>query len=215
MTGAEPSSPRRGGLTRTLAIAALVIVGVLAVATVREVSVGRTEVAAADRATEQLDWAQAIVHARAAAQAYVPGSPWPELGVRRLETIGRAAESRADRDTALLAYGAIRTAALSTRALGWSGSRWRIAGEEGLSRIASAGPHVSKASEASAAMQDALRHDEMPSVWSFSAAAASVVAMLAGLARLAVADRLEREARVAGAVVLAGFVGYAAVLWTS
>ena len=207
------------GFTRTLAFAALAIVGVLAVASVHEVSIGSAEVAAADRAATQLDWAQAIVHARAAAQAYVPGSPWPELGERRLETIGRAAESRGDRDTALLAYGAIRTAALSTRAVGWSGSRWRLAGEEGLSRIASAGPSTEtngpRPSEASAAMREALQHDDMLQTWSLSAAAASVVAMLAGLARLASKQRLDGETRIAGAVVVAGLAGYASVLWTN
>jgi hypothetical protein len=200
-------------LRKALALAALAIVGVLAVATVREVSIGRAEVAAADHATEELDWARAIVHARAAAQAYVPGSPWPERGVVRLGAIARAAEARADRNTALLAYGAIRTAALSTQAIGWSASRWRLAGEDGLARVANAATNVPTASEASATIRDALQRDEMPSTWSLAAAAASVVAMLAGLACLAATDRPDRDTRVAGAVALAGLVGYAAVLW--
>jgi hypothetical protein len=177
------------------------------------VSIGGTEVAAADRATEELDWARAIVHARAAAQAYVPGSPWPERGVLRLEAIARAAEARADRDTALLAYGAIRTAALSTQAIGWSASRWRLAGEDGLARVANAANNARTASDASKTIRDALPRDEMPPTWSLAAAAASVAAMLAGLGRLAATGRRDRDARVAGAVVLAGFVGYAAVLW--
>jgi len=209
---AGASFPIRGAVARTLALAAFVVVGVLAVATVCEVSTGRAEIAAADQATGKADWAGAIVHARAAAQAYVPGSPWPERGVLRLEAIARAAETRADRDTALLAYGAIRTAALSTQALGWSASRWRLASEEGLSRL-DAPADVSRPREASSAIRDALRRDEMPHTWSLGAAAASVVAMLAGLARLAASERPDRKARVAGAVVLAGFVGYTAVLW--
>jgi hypothetical protein len=197
-----------------LALVALGIVGVLAVATLCEVSIGRAEIAAADQATAEADWAGAIVHARAAAQAYVPGSPWPERGVLRLEAIARAAETRSDRDTALLAYGAIRTAALSTQALGWNASRWRLASEEGLSRL-DAPADVSRLREPSRAIRDALQRDEMPQTWSLAAAGASVVAMLAGLARLLATDRPDGDARVAGAVVFAGFVGYTAVLWMS
>jgi hypothetical protein len=62
-------------------------------------------------------------------------------------------------------------------------------------------------------MRNALEGDEMPSTGSLCAAAASVVAMLVGLARLAGKQRLDGEARVAGVAVIAGFVGYTAVLW--
>jgi hypothetical protein len=62
-------------------------------------------------------------------------------------------------------------------------------------------------------MREALQHDDMLQTWSLSAAAASVVAMLAGLARLASKQRVDGETRIAGAVVVAGLAGYASVLW--
>ena len=105
-------------LARLAALAALVVVAAVAVLTAREIATGQSEVAAADAAAARSDWGEAIVHARAAAEALVPGSPWPERGWERLEAVGHDAEARGDDATALLAYGAMRAAALTTRAPG-------------------------------------------------------------------------------------------------
>ena len=111
----------------------------LGVLTAREFAVGRDAVAAADAAAAaKSDWREAIAQARIAAEALAPASPWPERGLRRLEAIGHDAEARGDDPTALLAYGAMRTAALETRAPGGRvrSDRWRHAAEEGLGRVA-------------------------------------------------------------------------------
>jgi hypothetical protein len=117
-------------------LAALVIAGVLGTAGARETSAGATELAAADAAAARGDWVDAIAHARAAAEAAAPASPWPERGFRRLESIGDDATARGDEPTARLAFAAMRTAALETR-LPWSDRpEWADRAALGLSRLA-------------------------------------------------------------------------------
>src|SRR4029077_2328210 len=98
-------------------LALLVTTSVLAVAAARERSIAEREAAAADAAAARSDWLEAVGHARAAAEAMLPGSPWPDQGFRRLEATGHDAEARGDLETALLAYGAMRTASLATRSI--------------------------------------------------------------------------------------------------
>jgi hypothetical protein len=197
--------------SRVAAMVALVVVAVLAVATGRELSVGQVEVAAADAAADRSDWPEAVLHARAAAEALVPGSPWPARGWARLEAIGHDAEARGDDPTALLAYGAMRAAALATRAPGAGADAWRRRADEGLARVASSartatGPHV-----ASDAMLDALRDTEPPPTWILTVLAAAGVAMLAGLGRIAWTTAPAEE-RLAQALAGVGFAAYAIVL---
>jgi hypothetical protein len=198
---------------RALAAAALVVVTVGSVVTAREMAIGQDEVVAADAASDKSDWPEAIAHARAAAEAFVPGSPWPERGWQRLESVGHDAEARGDDDTALLAYGAMRAAALATRGplSGWE--RRNVQADDALARVAASrrdptGPHV-----AADAMLDALRAEETPSTWTLVALAVSAAAMLGGLARLAWLGEEARAARIAQIVAAAGFVTYAAVAW--
>jgi hypothetical protein len=123
--------------------AALVLVAaftVVALAAAREASIGARESALADAAAARADWPEAIAHARAAAQALSPASPWPERGLRRLDAIGHDAEARGDVETAIFAYGAMRTAALSTSSslggVGGNAAHWRARADEGLARLA-------------------------------------------------------------------------------
>ena len=81
---------------------------------------------------------EAIAHARDAAEAVVPGSPWPARGVARLEAIGHDAEARGDERTAVLAYGAMRAAAMATRAPLLGTDPWRALADEGLARVGGA-----------------------------------------------------------------------------
>ena len=197
--------------SRVAAMIALVVVAVLAVATGRELSVGQVQVAAADAAADRSDWAEAVLHARAAAEALAPGSPWPARGWARLEAIGHDAEARGDDGTALLAYGAMRSAALATRAPGSGADAWRRKADESLVRVAASarsatGPHVS-----TDAMLDALRGTEPPPTWTVALLAAAGVAMLAGLGRLAW-TRAPAGERVAQALAGVGFATYAAIL---
>lgn len=195
---------------RTVAGAAIGVVVLAASLTAREVSVGRDEVTMADAAAAKSDWPLSIAHARGAAEAWIPGSPWPERGWQRLEAIGHDAEARGDDETALLAYGAMRTAAFATRGplSGWEARR--VKADEGLARVAAAlrdpaGPRASVDS-----MLDALRSDDPPSPWRLFTLAAAAIALLAGLARLAWLGPAASQARVAQAVTAAGLIAYAA-----
>lgn len=116
-------------------LAALVLAGVLGVAALREASAGAREVAAADSDAARGDWPDAIGHARAAAEAAVPASPWPERGFRRLDSIGRDATARGDEPTARLAFAAMRTAALETRSPWSDRADWVDRAEQGLSHL--------------------------------------------------------------------------------
>lgn len=122
----------------TLVVVSLAAALVVVAAVGREVSRGRAEAAAAEDAAARGEWPSAILHARAAAEAYVPGARWPEDGLRRLADIGDAARGRGDRETARLAYGAMLTAAVAgspwTGApwTGASGQDWRARAERGL-----------------------------------------------------------------------------------
>jgi hypothetical protein len=199
-------------LGQAVAIAALTVASVLGIAAARELSIGRDAVAAADAAAAKSDWPEAIARARAAAEAVVPGSPWPERGLRKLATIGHDAEARGDDPTALLAYGAMRTAALETSSVGSKGSLWRSAAEEGLSRVAASSKDATVPRVSTQAMLAALRDDATPGAGWLALLAASSVAMTAGLGRLAVAGTEGRGARLAQGFVAAGFVAYAIVM---
>jgi hypothetical protein len=166
---------------RSAALAGLVVVGVVAVVALRQVSIGQREVAAADEAAARSDWPEAIAHARAAAEALVPGSPWPERGKLRLEAIGRDAEARGDDETSLLAYGALRTAALATSAPPglWSSSRsWRPIAEEGLARVAASRPAIGTPGISTQAMLEDLRETQPPDTATRALLAAATLAVL-------------------------------------
>jgi hypothetical protein len=120
---------------QAMLVGAVVLVGLLAVAAAHEASAGASAMAAADRDAARGDWPDAIAHARAAAEALTPGSPWPERGLRRLDAIGRDATARGDEAIARLAYAAMRTAALETRSAWSDRADWVARADEGLSLL--------------------------------------------------------------------------------
>ena len=183
----------------------------VAVLTVREESAGRAAVASADAAAARSDWREAIAQARAAAEALAPGSPWPERGLRRLEAVGHDAEARGDDPIALLAYGAMRTAAIETRAPGTWSDRWRQSAEEGLVRVAAASreaphPRAGKVLEAQ-------RAEPVPPPWRLALLSIAVCSTFGALAALAWVEGASPMGRAAQGVAAAGFLVYAAVLW--
>jgi hypothetical protein len=193
---------------RVAAGIALVVLSVLAVATLREIHVGEAEVAAADAAAQRSDWGDAVSHARAAAEAFAPGSPWPSRGWARLEALGHDAEARGDDATALLAYGAMRSAALATRGLGTGADAWRSRAEEGIARVTASAKTDTAPRAAQQPLLDALRGREPPPTGRLALLAAAGLAMLGGMARLAWASA-PRSERIAQGVAVAGLLAYA------
>jgi len=204
----------RGRIAPSVALAAVVLASVIAAAALREVSLGKVEMAAADEAAARSDWDDAIWHARAAAEAFVPGSPWPERGMKRLDAIAHDAATRGDRPVALLAYGALRTAALAARAPSSPNTGWRSRAEDGLAQLA-ASPDVPAAHESANAMRADLKDLAMPSLWTLSALSASVLTILVGLAGLARGVWPSPRAFAAKVLIGVGFATYAAALLLS
>jgi hypothetical protein len=127
---AAPRARTRAGIAGATTLAA-----VIAVAGAREASIGPAEMTAADAAAARADWPSAVAHARAAAEAVLPGAPWTDRALRKLQSIGADAEIRDDRDTAMLAYGAMRTAAVT--GLPWPRrDAWRDMADASLARLA-------------------------------------------------------------------------------
>jgi hypothetical protein len=198
-------------LRRAAALAALVLVVVVVAATSRELAVGRAAIAAADAAAARSDWPEVVLQARTAAEALAPGSPWYEGGFRRLEAVGHDAEARGDDATALLAYGAMRTAALETRAPGHAGDHWRAIADEGLVRVAASSKDAPKARTDFVAA--ALHQDASPSTWRLAVLAVSAMATFGALASLALGGIGPGAERTAQGIAAAGFVAYSIIAW--
>jgi hypothetical protein len=199
---------------RAAALAALLLVTVVTVVTVRQLRAGHAAVDLADAAAQKSDWPMAIAHARAAAEALVPGSPWPERGWLRLEAIGHDAEARGDDETALLAYGAMRGAALATRGPLSGSSGRRSQAEAGLARVATSERSATGQRVAGESMLDALREGEPPVSWLLYALATAALAMVGGLAQLAWRGPDATGGRAAQVIAALGLLAYAAVTLT-
>ncbi|MBN9165980.1 MAG: hypothetical protein J0I07_33840 [Myxococcales bacterium] len=109
---------RRHGLP-AVALALVVVIAAL----VTRVSEGRRAVEGCDAALARQDYVEAIVLARAAAEARCPWCEAPELGFARLFAIAKDAESRGDHPTAVAAWRAVRAATLATSVIDRSPAR--------------------------------------------------------------------------------------------
>jgi len=87
----------------------------LGVAGASEWSAGARAMRESDLLLAQGKSRQAAVQARRAAEAAVPGSPYPARAYARLEAIAMAAEVEGKADDAAFAWRAMRSAALATR----------------------------------------------------------------------------------------------------
>ncbi len=117
-------------------LAALAVASVLSVGIARQVTTGARAMRASDEALNVGDARGAIDGARAAAEALLPGSPYPRRGMERLAQVGRDAEARGDDPLAASAWRAMRTAAEETRALGGGNGEWLAEATAALSRLA-------------------------------------------------------------------------------
>lgn len=103
--------------TKGALLAALLAFVVLCVAWASRVGEGKRALADCDSARTRADWAEAVMFARAAAEARCPAFCVSELGFARLYAIAKDAESRADDPTAFAAWRAVRAASLATAVL--------------------------------------------------------------------------------------------------
>jgi hypothetical protein len=197
----------------TIAIGVFALVTMLATAMATEMATGGRAIEECDAAAAQGDRSSAIAAAHAAAEAYVPGSPYPARGYARLEAMARDAETRGDDETANAAWRAMRAAAIATRAPTSSNEQWRQMAEQGLARVGSSA-RTAEVHLTEEKLLEALRHDETPTAPTLALLAAATAAMLAGFGRLAWLARdasLLKRARWPYAVALAGLTAYVAL----
>jgi hypothetical protein len=194
------------------ALAAVSVTAVLAVAAGRLWQRGKAEALEAERAAARADWGEATAHARTAAEACVPGSPWPDRGKRLLQQIGESAAVRGDRRTALGAFGALRAAAIATSPLlAATEQPWRRMAEDGLERMAA--PGTPGAPDLRPTVRAALTNDPSTAQpWTVAALAAAGWALGIGVWLRARADASSRAVRLAGTVAAGAFAAYALAL---
>jgi hypothetical protein len=104
-----------GSWLRGIAFGLLLAVIALAVLTARAVIEGREQMAESDRAFNAGDLRAATVHARRAAVLYAPGAPHVSEAYARLSAIALGSEAANNPEMAILAFSAVRGAALETR----------------------------------------------------------------------------------------------------
>ncbi len=181
----------------------LVAVGLLGTAILHQLHEGALATEACDAALARGDLRAAIDAAHDAAEAAAPGSPYPERGFVRLESIARAAEARTDDATATAAWRAMRAAAAATRWLGPTSARFALA-NEALARLAwrdrAGAARTGDPDEHRRAIVEPLARDEAPAAGTFLLLGAGTLAFFVGAARLCVlpAFTLRAAARWAG-----------------
>jgi len=122
-TGAEEARPSRWNAVRRPSFVAALALLVVVTAWITRIREGNRALAACDEALARADRVEAIVFARAAAEARCPTCTSSELGYARLYAIAKDAEARGDHAEAVAAWRAVRAAALGTIVLDRSPSR--------------------------------------------------------------------------------------------
>jgi hypothetical protein len=102
---------------RRLAVALLLALLAAAVLVARVIGDGEEQMRQSDAAFDRGDVRSAAQHARRAAVLYVPGAPHVDAAYARLLAIAAGAEAAGQRETAQVAWRAMRGAALETRHL--------------------------------------------------------------------------------------------------
>jgi hypothetical protein len=178
-------------LLKALAVGAASLLALLGVAGARAWSAGTVAMEESNLALARGDLKHAITGARAAAEAAVPFSPYPDEGYARLASIARAAEQKGDPDLASFAWRAMRSAATAT--LPATAAQGRVAeANDGILRLAHAPLATSAATGLAtrgadeSVVRGELASDETPS---------PSLPLLSACAALAVAATLASAAR--------------------
>jgi hypothetical protein len=165
----------------TIALAAAILM-LLGGAWEREWSSGREAIRETDAAMSRGEVRDAVILARRAAEASVPGSPYAAMGYERLELLARSAEGQGRIDDAAFAWRAMRSAAVATLPASDSARRVDEA-DQGAFRVASA--RSLPPAVVPGVPRPALRHDresdEPPSPWLLSALGWATLSLFAAL----------------------------------
>ena len=120
---------------RFLTLGILSFVLLLIVAGLTLTARGRDEMAKSDVAFHDARLRDAVVHARQAALAYVPGSDHVNAAHARLLAIAKGAESSGDRELARIAWDTLRLVHVQTHYPGRPASELEQQAENGVERL--------------------------------------------------------------------------------
>jgi hypothetical protein len=191
----------RQRLFRRAGLGLLALVALLGVTETREWSAGADALEESDVALAQGDARGAIVHARTAAEAAVPFSPYPQAGYERLEEVARSAEQKGDLELAGFAWRAVRSAAVATRPAG--AARGRVAeANDGILRLARsslASSSLATRGTHESVIRDELSIEETPSPFFSLLVTFGALAFAAGFAALSRAVRSRSASRIPAA----------------
>jgi hypothetical protein len=128
-------------------LAALVTIGLMVFALLaqRSIEAGEREMRESDRAFDAGQLELAVLHARRAATAYVPGAPHVASGYERLRAVARGAERERDVALARGAWGAARAAAIESRHLWQPNPDVLREAEAALERLSAVAPVAARA----------------------------------------------------------------------
>jgi len=210
---------RRGVVIAGLAIAALLALSL------RIVLEGRSALADGDDAMARGQTRDAIAAWQSAARWYLPLAPHVGDAYDRLTTLAASARDKGDRTTALLAYRAIRSAALATKSL-WTPHAGDLdAANEQIAQLSADDPDAAAAGgntrDARVAFHRAQLAQSRPGGWPAGLAIVGIVAWLAGVGYLGKrgidsAGRPNRRHIAIGTViVVAGFGAWALGLYNA
>jgi hypothetical protein len=211
-------------VARRALVALALVAGAGALATGRAVADGEASLYEADAALRRQSFPEATARARTSASWYVPGAPHVPAAYARLLHIARTSEAAGDRDAALFAWQAMRSAALESRWVVQPHRRELDMADAAIARLMSESPRpvLSRDQTAEQAERSMLAqlsaHGASRAPW--------IGALLAGLAlacggalaaaRLGVAPDgaiLWDRVRVPFLVATAGLVLYGAAVW--
>lgn len=212
------------GWLRPAALSFAFVLGAAALATTRATYEGEQRLREADAAIRRQDMLDATVRARAAAGWYVPGAPHVAAAYARLLHVARTSEANGDRDTALFAWRAMRSAAEQTAWLLQPHQRELDLAAVAIARLTSDAPRPMFARDTSDPqterhIRSLLERRDTPRTSSIALVVAGLWAAVAGQLLLAVRAispegtlRWDR-ARAPAALGLGGLILYAASLW--
>ena len=196
--------------------ALIVVVIALGVMTYRAVSDGTDELAASDVAFNRGDLREAVLHARRSATAYAPGAPHTRSARERLRAIAVGSEAQGDAETARLAWGALRAAALETRHVSVPYASELREANERLERLAVPPARVADGEQrpAESGLREALGRVPGPAAWASGLLALGFALALGGLG-LVGARGLTRDGRLVPRTLALGVGAFAvgALLW--
>ncbi len=213
-----------------MAAHASVLLGLMAGAggllTARVLQQGELELRSAEALAATGNLEEATVHARQSASWFVPGAPHVPAAYAQLIAIARLAEGRGDAKTALFAWHAVRTSALSTRWVIVPHKDELAIADASIARLSAKQPAPHGAATRDPAdiqqkMHALLARNDRPRIpWVFTMLG-GFVALTAGLLHMGwkgLGDRDQvafRQLRVGAILAIAGSIAWALALWNA